>query len=205
MSGRWVGAPRGAALTGLAAVAIAPLVPARRSVERMDHALLQAVVARRPDAVRIPAVRLTELAEPTVILPLCVVAAARALSRRTSPPEVLGRLGWAAAGIGLRRGLAETVRRGRPPAAWWWHSPSGFSYPSRHVTWAVLGLGTAADLLGGGPGYRRAAAALTAGVVATRVLLAVHWPSDVVAALVYSAAWRRLSTPTRLPRGSHGR
>lgn len=192
---------RVAALAGLAAVAIAPLVPARRAVERMDRAVLEAVVARRPPDVRTPAVRLTEVAEPAVIVPLCAVAAAAALSRRTPPREVLARLGWAAAGVAVRRGLAETVRRGRPPAAWWWHAPSGFSYPSRHVTWAVLGFGVAADLHGGGRPYRRATAALTVGTVATRVLLAVHWPSDVVAALLYAAAWRRLSTPTpRVPR-----
>jgi undecaprenyl-diphosphatase len=182
---------RAVAPAGVALVAVAPVLPGRRTVARLDRRLLAGVVARRPDGLRGPAVRLTALAEPAAVLPVCAVAAMRALGRGTPPREVVGPLVRAAAGIVLRRALAETVRRPRPPAGWWWHPPSGFSYPSRHVTWAALGFAVAADLCGGGA-YRAAADVVTAGVVATRVLLAVHWPSDVAAALLLAAAWRRL-------------
>jgi membrane-associated phospholipid phosphatase len=96
----------------------------------------------------------------------------------------------------VRRVIAEAVRRQRPPESWWWATPNGYSYPSRHVVWAVLGYGAAADLLGAGGARREVIALLRApavGVAATRVVLAVHWPSDVLAAAVFAASWRRLA------------
>jgi membrane-associated phospholipid phosphatase len=191
---------RAAAAALVAGTAAAPVLPGRRGVERLDRRLLSALVARRSPALKRPAVGLTALAEPAVVLPTCALAAAVGLARGVPAGVVARQVGWAAAGIGARRLLAEAVRRGRPPESWWWHAPAGHSYPSRHVTWAVLGFGVAADVTGVGRRLRPSAIVLTAVVASTRLVLAVHWPSDVLAALVFSFAWRRLSTPNRSAR-----
>lgn len=182
---------RAAGAAAVIGMALVPLAPGRSAVERADQRTLAALVAHRPDAVRPVATGVTTLSEPVVVVPVLAAAMARAARRGTPWLRVLATVGWAAAGIGLRRVLAQVVGRGRPPRSWWWHRPSGFSYPSRHVTWAVLGFGAAADLVDGVP-FRRAASALTCGAAGTRLLLAVHWPSDVAAALVFSAGWRAL-------------
>lgn len=191
-------AARASAAVQVTAVVAAPLLPGRTAVQHLDRALLSFVVAHRPARLRTPAVRLTKLAEPVVLVPAGGIAALVALVRGAPPGDVARRIGWVAIGIGARRLLAETVRRERPPESWWWHTPSGYSYPSRHVTWAVLGGGLVADLVGG-LAVRRLATGLSGAVVATRIVLAVHWPSDVLAAVMFSLGWRRLSTPT--PRG----
>lgn len=182
---------RAGGAVAVAVVALAPLAPGRSAAQRADQRMLAALVTHRPDAVRSVAIGVTTLSEPVVVVPVLAAAMAGAVRRGTPWPRVLATVGWAAAGIGLRRALAQIVGRGRPPTSWWWHRPSGFSYPSRHVTWAVLGFGAASDLLDGVPS-RRAASALTCGVACTRLLLAVHWPSDVAAALAFSTGWRAL-------------
>lgn len=185
----------GAAVT-LAVVALAPLTPAREPVQRRDRALLTAVVTRRSPGWVGPALRLTALAEPAVVLPVCAAAATAAHRRGVPPARSTRVLAGAAAGIAGRRLLAGAVRRQRPPSSWWWHTPSGYSYPSRHVTWAVLGYGAAADLLHlSGPADFLMRTGPTTAVAATRLVLAVHWPSDITAALAFAVAWRTLIRP----------
>lgn len=160
--------------------------------------MLANVVAHRPTVLSRPAVIITELASPPVVVASFAGAATWAL-RRGVPPWTVGQVtAVAAAGIGMRRALAEALRRPRPPASWWWASPTGYSYPSRHVAWAMLGYGALGDLLDAG-GQAAAARGVRVTpsllVAATRVLLAVHWPSDVVAAVIFAVAWRRLTQP----------
>jgi membrane-associated phospholipid phosphatase len=175
------------------AVASLPATPLRGLAQRADRSMLSWVVGRRPTAWRLPARRLTALAKPSAVVP--VLAASTAWATTTGVPitRVARVLGVAGVGIAARRALEETVRRSRPPSEWWWQEPSGYSYPSKHVTWAVLGYGAAADLVGAGPlPARGLATALSTVVAGTRLVLAEHWPSDVLAAAGLALAVRRL-------------
>lgn len=108
--------------------------------------------------------------------------------------QVLGRIRAAAcavavlaAGQAIRYGLMELLDRPRPQVADWAGHATGHAWPSGHATTAVL----AAGILAWGIGHRArpdvahtwyAVLALWAvGVGATRVLLGVHWPGDVLA------------------------
>lgn len=184
---RWVGPVL------LVVVTAAPAVLAGGALHRLDSAVLVGVVEHRRLAWSRPVNRLTQVASPPAVLGGVIAAAVWSLHRGV-PPRAAGRaLTTAATGIAVRRVLAELVRRPRPPEAWWWATPSGFSYPSRHVAWAVFGYGAMADLLqtAGSPAIAGWARVAPPTVVAmTRVLLAVHWPSDVAAAVLFAAGWR---------------
>jgi undecaprenyl-diphosphatase len=176
-----------------AAVASLPATPVRGVVERADRSVLSWLVHQRRTAWRIPARRLTSLAKPAAVVPVLAASAAWASYRGVPASRVAHVLGVAGAGIAARRALANTVRRSRPPSDWWWQQPSGYSYPSKHVTWSVLGYGAAADLVGDGRlPARSLATALSTVVAGTRLVLAEHWPSDVFAAVGLAVALRRL-------------
>ena len=177
----------------VAAVVVGPATPVRDVVERADHRLLSWVVDRRPAAWRLPARRLTALAKPSVVSPVVAASAVWAGYTGVPVPRIARVLGVAGVGLAARRILEETVRRSRPPSEWWWQQPSGYSYPSKHVTWAVLGYGAAADLVGDVrlPAHT-VATALATSVAGTRLVLAEHWPSDVLAAAGLALAVRRL-------------
>jgi undecaprenyl-diphosphatase len=183
-------------LLTLSAVAAAPALPAAGAIARADRVLLDAVVRARPMWSRRAAQLVTEAAAPLVVSSAVVSAGLWALRHPGRQRAVAQTVAAAASGLAARRALAEVVRRARPPEAWWWAQPSGFSYPSRHVTWALLGFGATADLLAeaGATRIARPVRVVPVTVVAaTRLLLAVHWPTDVVAAAVFSQAWRALT------------
>jgi membrane-associated phospholipid phosphatase len=193
----------GAAL-GIAGVALAPQPPCWHEIASGDVRLLSAMASHRPLAWRKPAVLASEMAAPRVLIPAVAGVSAWAVCQGVPSRTVAAIVTHSAVGIAVRRAIADTVRRRRPPAEWWWSQPTGFSYPSRHTTWAALAVGVIFDL-------RRAGSAtnsylplglFTPAVAATRLILAVHWPSDVVAALAFSAAWRALSPrwPARPPK-----
>jgi membrane-associated phospholipid phosphatase len=177
----------------VAAVASLPATPLRGLGQRADRSVLSWVVDRRPSTWRMPARRLTALAKPSAVVPILAASAAWATYRGVPVTRVARVLGVAGAGIAARRALEEAVRRSRPPSDWWWQQPSGYSYPSKHVTWSVLGYGAAADLVGDGhlPAHGLATALSTV-VAGTRIVLAEHWPSDVLAAVGLAVAMRRL-------------
>jgi membrane-associated phospholipid phosphatase len=89
------------------------------------------------------------------------------------------------------KGLADRARPAFDPIA----ETLGPSFPSGHSSWSAAFLAAAALVLsrGRGPQARAAlagaAAALAVAVAATRVLLGVHWLSDVVAGLALGWAW----------------
>ncbi|MYW93765.1 phosphatase PAP2 family protein [Amycolatopsis rubida] len=82
----------------------------------------------------------------------------------------------------VRRVTAELVSRERPPERLWRDSWSGPSFPSRHTTLGTLGLALAAANVLPRP------AAVTAAVGLSRIVLGVHWPSDILGGWLFAAA-----------------
>ena len=142
---------------------------------------------------------LTHLGDPVVVTALAVVGAVLAFvagRRRCAVYLLLVR----AAALLLGFGLKEAVRRARPVLAHPVAHANGFSFPSGHALGSAAAYASLALVL---PrrvplALRVAIGALVPVVVAgTRVLLGVHFPSDVVAglvlgwsvALLLAAAW----------------
>jgi membrane-associated phospholipid phosphatase len=83
--------------------------------------------------------------------------------------------------------LKLAVARPRPPARLWAGSASGFAFPSGHATSSMAGFLTLALLVAVGlPAGRRRVLVVASGVVLavlvglTRVVLSVHWATDVI-------------------------
>ncbi|WP_062431684.1 phosphatase PAP2 family protein [Herbidospora daliensis] len=105
------------------------------------------------------------------------------------------------AGAAVRHGLEELIGRRRPPKEGWLEVPSGSSMPSRHTAETVLTTLLVTDGLTGS-----ARAAMAAGGVAgvlvgwSRLVLGVHWPTDVIAGAAFAFAWWALFRRVILPR-----
>ncbi|MFD4947695.1 phosphatase PAP2 family protein [Streptomyces sp. NPDC058239] len=122
------------------------------------------------------------------------------------------RLGYAAGALtflllaqGVRYGLMELIARPRPPLGDWATHASGFAFPSGHATTSALMAGLLLTALGlrtrGGTGPRplRTAVAVlvvcwAAAVGVSRVLLGVHWATDVLAGWLFATVWIGLGT-----------
>ncbi len=155
----------------------------------LDEALTGLVIQRRsPTAIR-AAHAVSALAEPkAAMVPLVTVTVITAQ-----------RHGWQAAwepcatvlaGMAIRRRLSGLVARPRPPAANWLIEPEGFSLPSKHTALAALTAGACVTALGGERlSCDAAVVAAAAGVGASRVVLGVHWPTDVLAGWLFAAGW----------------
>ena len=137
---------------------------------------------------------ITDLGEPMVVG--CLAAAlALAETVRTRSRWVIPFLLVVVAGNGLLttaiKHLADRVRPTLNPIA----ETLGPSFPSGHSSWSAAFLAAAALLLGRGRGRgaRAAIAGVAAGLAVTvassRVLLGVHWLSDVIAGLALGSAW----------------
>jgi membrane-associated phospholipid phosphatase len=139
--------------------------------------------------------RTSRLAEREAVATLVVtVAAHRWHTGRTPWPPVTAVVG----GLVVRAGLAQVVRRPRPPQEWWRAEPHGWSFPSRHSLQALLAAAVLLDeICPDRPAVRFAGmVAATTGVGASRVRLGVHWPSDVLGAALTGALWLRLVRST---------
>jgi membrane-associated phospholipid phosphatase len=102
-----------------------------------------------------------------------------------------------AAAAAARRALAEVIDRRRPPARLWRAHWSGPSFPSRHTTLGTVGAGLVAGAVAPGPGTRAVACSAAVLVGLSRLVLGVHWPSDVVAGWVFGAATLEIAAPRR--------
>ena len=137
---------------------------------------------------------ITDLGEPVVVAALAA-ALAFAETVRTRSRWVVPFLLVVVAGNGLLttaiKHLADRVRPTLNPIA----ETLGPSFPSGHSSWSAAFFAAAALLLGRGRGRgaRAAIAGVAAGLALTvagsRVLLGVHWLSDVIAGLALGSAW----------------
>jgi membrane-associated phospholipid phosphatase len=139
---------------------------------------------------------LTETA-PRVAAALVAAAVVVALVGGSSPARVLGLLALLGVGILQAQGLKELFERDRPGVAPW-VSPDGHALPSGHVVNAALCAVIAVVLVRGvlRPWRPRAVAlfALVGGlfvpaVAFTRLYLARHWATDVVASMLLGLAF----------------
>ena len=136
----------------------------------------------------------TDLGKPATIAVLAVVLAVeetiRTRSRWVAPFLLL-----VVAGNGMLtttiKQLADRVRPEINPIA----ETLGPSFPSGHSSWSAAFFAAAALLLARGRGRRACsvlagtAAGLAVAIAASRVLLGVHWLSDVIAGLALGWAW----------------
>jgi undecaprenyl-diphosphatase len=189
-----------AALAGL----IGWVVVHHRRPLSWDLALHFAALAHRTHSLTTVALTVTGSAEKVAY----GVAAVGGLLGLRPRPWWLGALsGVAALGVGqlLRIGLAEWIRRPRPPAADWAAPAGGFALPSGHTTAATL----AAGLLCWGLARTHSRAWRTLGVTAavcwavavgaTRIYLGVHWPTDVVGGWLLGTLLTVLAAAALLP------
>ncbi|MEV0610148.1 phosphatase PAP2 family protein [Polymorphospora rubra] len=174
-----------AAAAGLAALTVAvvtrrpALVAADTAVARSAHHL-----AVRHPAVATAAARVTHLGDGRVVVG--VLTATGVVLARHRRWRALALVAVApAAGTLLCRAVRARVARTRPDGAL--RAADGYAFPSNHATNAAL---AAAAVTGvawsrlpapARPGVLAGALTVPAAVGATRVLLGVHWPSDVLA------------------------
>jgi undecaprenyl-diphosphatase len=138
---------------------------------------------------------LTHLGDPAVVTALAVLGAIAlyATGRRRAAVYLLV---VRAVAVIVAFLLKETVRRARPALAHPIAHASGFSFPSGHALGSAAAYASLAVVARGrwAPRSVRALVALGVPVVvaATRVLLGVHFPSDVIAGLVLGWAVAQL-------------
>jgi membrane-associated phospholipid phosphatase len=149
----------------------------------------------------------TLLGETPVVWAAVAVAASAAGIRTRRWSAAAAPIGALALTAGARRGLAELIGRKRPPERLWRSHWSGPSCPSRHTTLATAGAALVAATLADS-GVRRVPRAWPVGaaVGASRLVLGVHWPTDVLAGWAFAAAalavtrrWRRRHGSGRRP------
>ncbi|PZF86078.1 phosphatase PAP2 family protein [Jiangella anatolica] len=171
-------------------------------VARWDRQVVETVRRRRTPPVVASARLVSAMAEPRIAYPVVAGAGLWASGRRRALGDVAGgaaALATVVAGMVVRRAACGQIARTRPPRDAWLVRPDGHSLPSRHTTMAALTAGVCVDLLTTDAGTRRAVPLLVAATVgASRVVLGVHWPSDVLAGWLFAQVWLRLTRPVRV-------
>ena len=136
----------------------------------------------------------------TYVMIVVALLAAITQYRRTRTRAVIGFIAIVVIGQALATNLTKLlVNRVRPDI----HRLTGFSgssFPSGHSATAAATFAAVALLVGRGRSRRvkallaAAAAGIAVGVASTRVLLGVHWLTDVIAGLAMGWAWFAISS-----------
>lgn len=170
----------------------------------MDRSVLEWVTRNRPDWLVDAATFLHHAGDDTVLVPATLaLLVIGCLTGRTSARTVAPFLSVVATVVVV--GLAKVVvDRDRPPLAGRLVDTSSASMPSGHAAYAAALAAVAWVLLAGHP-HRRvlrcAAAGLPVAAALSRVVLGVHWPSDVLIGSALGAAigsWVAVRTAQRL-------
>ncbi|WP_406378963.1 phosphatase PAP2 family protein [Streptomyces sp. NBC_01618] len=202
-------APLGAVLVGLLGlVALAALVLATRhgAPPALDRAAHDWSMGHRPSGLVAAARAVT--ATGTGVFPYAAAVIAGLIAGRDPRRRLeyaAGALAFLLLAQGVRYGLMELIARPRPPLGDWATHASGFAFPSGHATTSALMAGLLLTAIGfrtrGGTGpcaLRTAVAALVicwaVAVGLSRILLGVHWATDVLAGWLFAAIWVGLGT-----------
>jgi undecaprenyl-diphosphatase len=179
--------------------------------DRFDRALLAALrdaadpgLARASPRTIALAIRLTELGGGVVRIGLALLACALLLALRRGRDAAL-LAGATATGILAMSLVKALVGRARPDLAWRLIAADHASFPSGHamgsmITYPLLGM-----VLGHMIGRWGTRACTALGVLiallvgTTRILLGVHWASDVIAGWSLGAAWALATLALRTP------
>ncbi|MEQ8275356.1 MAG: phosphatase PAP2 family protein [Deltaproteobacteria bacterium] len=165
---------------------------------RMFRSAVDTTLPRGPSWVRSGARDVTALGGP-VLLTLAVLASCAYLALRRQLKGIVVLVTATVGGIVLAYGLKGIIGRPRPPFLEHSAHPLASSFPSGHTTMsAIVYLTIAAVLvrLVREPGVRRfmigTALLLTLLVGASRVYLAAHYPTDVLAGWLIGSVWATL-------------
>ncbi|WP_433038370.1 phosphatase PAP2 family protein [Actinomycetospora sp. CA-053990] len=151
-----------------------------------DTAVVTEIAAHRPAGLTAVMVVVTDLGSPTAMITLLVVVAlVLGLRRRSWHPVSFG-LGGLAAVLVVDVGMKLVVVRPRPPLELRAVAASGFSFPSGHALVSAGVLLLIAHLVLAHHHRHLVAATLGGGLAivavgVSRVVLGVHYPSDVLA------------------------
>jgi membrane-associated phospholipid phosphatase len=184
-----------AGLTGIL-IAVGVGVTHSSSVNAFDRHVTSVVVAHRTPVLDAVMKAVTWLGSWVALVATGILLVVLALRRRIPMAAVvLAVVAWAGENSGVT--LAKhVVERDRPPQDLRLVSAHGWSWPSGHTAVALLVFTTVALVVAAiapRSGYRMLAwvlAALAVAAVAfSRVELGVHWTTDVIASIIFVAAW----------------
>ena len=158
----------------------------------LDRQIYEALYAGRRPVLLTMARGFTALGEPTVLIGAGAVVAASLFyaGHRYLP--------WALIAIvAIGRGLSELqkywIARVRPDAEPHLVAVKTASFPSGHATSSMIFYLTLALVLTAGTRWQRAAAtgaiSLSLAIGTSRVMLGVHWPSDVIGGWAFGMLW----------------
>jgi membrane-associated phospholipid phosphatase len=173
---------------------LADMVTSRTGLYRLDAAAAE-WGARHATPLSTAVLRaLTWLGSTTVVVTLALVAGAVEWYRRRRWAALAFMLTVVVGQNLIANGVKLLLHRERPPAPWLGDA-SGWSFPSGHSAAAAATYAALALLLGRGRRWPvkvwlgTAAAGVTLAVAASRVLLGVHWVTDVVAGVALGLGW----------------
>jgi membrane-associated phospholipid phosphatase len=168
------------------------------AVSRLDERVSEWNAAHMPTAAEWaarPFSWLGGVAGITILVTIVTLLLLRAGRRR----EALVLVAATVVAQAVTHGPKALFARPRPDAGSAVPLPDSYSFPSGHALTAVVVFGVLAALLGGGTAYL-AAAAVALAIGASRVILNVHYPSDVAAGFLLGLMILVLALAARSPR-----
>lgn len=162
----------------------------------IDARVLRIAVAHRTPAIVSAAKVITHLGDPTVLVLVALAAGALLWRSRRRILDAIVPLVALLGASATETVIKQVVGRPRPPVRFHLIHETDASFPSGHTTGtAALAVALALVVAAGRPGrITQIGLLVAAGLVATavgasRIVLGVHWTSDVVAGLCLGTAW----------------